>query len=356
MKPELKERIRQVSERLLSEAFLVTHLPNVRYLTGFTGSNAALVLDGRNATLLTDPRYNVQAMQESACKVKIVKGNLIAAAAKLIAARQFKSVGFEQDHMLFSSWSSLRGAAGRKVRLQPVSGLVETARMIKSPAEIELIRRSAEANSAACARAMRRLKPTTTEAELAAEIDHGMRRAGAEGPAFESIVAAGEHSALPHARPRNEAIGSNRLLLMDTGAVRGGYCSDMTRMACLGTPDRRSRDLFNAVLEAQLAALDAVKAGVATVAVDATARKVLRKHGCDKLFVHSTGHGLGLEIHEGPRVGRKDPTVLEAGMAITIEPGAYIEGFGGVRIEDTVVVTASGCEVLTPHPKELLTI
>ena len=355
---EYKQRLRSLAAQLETDALLVTHLPNVRYLTGFTGSNSVVVLPrSGKAVLLTDPRYTTQAAHEAQCAVRIARGSLLSAAARLIAARKFRRVAFESSHMLFSGWAVLREHAGKSIRMDAVSGLVERQRMVKSEREIELIRRSAEANAKACARALRKLKPgQTTEAELAAEIDYGMRKAGAEGSAFESIVASGEHSALPHARPRRHPVAPGRLLLLDTGALRDGYCSDRTRMAFIGKPDAKSRELFDAVLEAQLAALDAIRPGVRTSAVDAAARKVLKRCGYEKLFVHSTGHGLGLEIHEVPRVGKNDDTRLEAGMAITVEPGAYIEGFGGVRIEDTVVVTQGGCQVLTPDSKELLTL
>jgi Xaa-Pro aminopeptidase len=229
-------------------------------------------------------------------------------------------------------------------------------RMVKSDAEIDLIRKSVLLNAKAFERTMKRIKSTMTESDLAAEIDHQMRKLGAEGPAFESIVAAGPRSALPHARPSAERLGTNRILLLDTGAVRSGYCSDMTRVVHLGSPVRRSKELYKAVLEAQLAAIDAVRAGVKAGAVDRAARRVLRAHGLDRAFIHSTGHGLGLEIHEGPRIGKRDETRLRPGMAVTIEPGVYLDGFGGIRIEDTVVVTNSGCDVLTPVSKEFVTV
>ncbi len=194
------------------------------------------------------------------------------------------------------------------------------------------------------------------ERDLAAEIDLRMRCLGAEKPAFETIVAAGARSALPHAHPTAALLGPQQLVLIDMGSFLDGYASDMTRMLFLGRPNARVLRLYRAVLEAQLAAIDAVRPGVTTAYVDRRARNVLRAYDLDRAFVHSTGHGLGLEIHELPRIGRKDKTRLAAGMAITIEPGVYLEGAGGIRIEDTLVVTAHGCEVLTPTPKELWTI
>ena len=193
----------------------------------------------------------------------------------------------------------------------------------------------------------------TREQDVAADLDYQMRRLGAEGTAFETIVASGERTALPHARPTARPIGANELLLIDMGACRDGYMSDMTRMLFVGDPPRKIRNMYRAVLDAQLAAIGAVREGAATRKVDGEARRVLKSAGFEKAFVHSTGHGLGLEIHECPRVGRKDKTRLQAGMVITIEPGAYVEGLGGIRIEDTVLVTKQGCEVLTPTNKEL---
>jgi Xaa-Pro aminopeptidase len=219
--------------------------------------------------------------------------------------------------------------------------------------EIALIRRSVATNSKAFEQAARRARPGMRELDLAAEIDYHMRRLGAEKPSFETIVAAGRRSALPHAHPTNAVFERHQLVLIDMGAFQDGYASDMTRMLSLGAPNARVRRIYRAVREAQLAAIDAVRPGVTAAHVDRVARSVLKAFHLDRAFVHSTGHGLGLEIHELPRIGKKDKTRLAAGMAITIEPGVYLEGFGGIRIEDTVVVTQNGCEVLTPTSKEL---
>jgi Xaa-Pro aminopeptidase len=218
---------------------------------------------------------------------------------------------------------------------------------------------------------MKRFRVGLPELEVAAELEFQMKALGCEKPAFDTIVAVGERSALPHAHPSTRRIQANELLLIDMGATLDGYTSDMTRMAFTGAPPKRLRDLYTAVLEAQLAGLNAVRPGIPVHKVDAAARDVLKSHKLDKEFVHSTGHGLGLEIHEAPKIGKKDktkkgqskkdraekdPVVLRAGMVITIEPGAYIRGFGGVRIEDTALVTERGCEVLTPTSKEFFNL
>ena len=228
--------------------------------------------------------------------------------------------------------------------------------MLKSPGEIAKIRKSVQVNSEAYARAVKRLRPGVSELDVAAEIEFQMKVLGAEKTAFDTIVAAGPHSALPHAHPTPYRLTESELLLIDMGASVEGYSSDMTRVLHLGTPPQRIRQMYKAVLEAQLAGIAAVREGVSAGKVDAATRTVLKKYKLDRTFIHSTGHGLGLEIHEAPRLGKKEKTKLQAGMAITIEPGAYVEGLGGIRIEDTVLVTAKGCEILTPTSKEFVNL
>ena len=335
-----------------AQAFLSTSLPNVRYLSGFTGSNAALLITAERALLFTDPRYQAQAPNQSDCDVKIAKGPLTKEVTKWIKRLKLKRVAFEQNRISFDEHRQLAEAAA-PARLHPISDAVEHLRRVKSSAEVAMIRASVQVNSAALYEALQRFKPTMTEIDLAAEIEYRMRRLGAEGTAFETIVASAARSALPHARPTNNPIASDQLLLVDMGARVAGYCSDMTRTHVIGKLNPKMRRMYRAVLESQLAAVNEVRPGVTCAAVDRAARDVLRGFGFDKLFIHSTGHGLGLEIHEAPRVGRKERTKLEPGMVITIEPGVYLENLGGIRIEDTVAVTSSGCEVLTPTDKEL---
>jgi len=354
---ELAGRRRRVIRDLpayKADVLVVTGLPNVRYLSGFTGSNGLLLLSKGQATLFTDPRYTIQASEESDCAIRIAKGSLYDAAAKVLARRKYRRVGIERNRLTFGGYSELKEKLPLGAVLQPTSGLVEKHRMVKSEAEIEAIRISVVTNSEAFAEATRGIQPDMTETDLAAEIEYRMRRNGAEKPAFETIVAAGVRTALPHAQPTAQKL--HKLLLVDMGCMQAGYASDMTRMLHLGKPGSETRKLYKAVQEAQLTAIGVVQAGVKAGEVDRTARKVLKAYGFEKQFVHSTGHGLGLEIHEAPRLGRQDATYLEAGMVITIEPGAYLEGIGGVRIEDTVLVTESGCEILTPTPKELMIV
>lgn len=339
-----------------ADAAAISHLPNVRYLSGFSGSNAVLLVSARETTLFTDPRYTLQARQECDCEVRIVSGALWVEVARQVRKEKLTRLAVESDRLSHSAWTRLASDLRGSARLKALDGAVEQLRAVKEPGEIELIRESVHLCAKAYERALRKVKPQTTELEVAAELDFQMRKLGADGPSFETIVAAGEHSALPHARPRPLPVGRNRLLLIDMGASLKGYASDMTRVVHLGRPGRRARLLHQAVLEAQLAGVAAVRPGVRCSEVDAAARRALRLHGLDKHFQHSTGHGLGLEIHESPRLGRKVDSRLEAGMVVTIEPGAYLPGFGGVRIEDTVLVTESGAEILTPVSKELVVL
>src|SRR5579864_5164191 len=289
------------------DALLVSYSANLRYLTGFTGSNGNLLVAPGQAILFTDPRYQIQAGQEVTCPVKIARGPLVLDIAAVIARLRLRHIGYEPARMTCDWFDSLNARLPLKASLKPVTGWIEELRTIKSAPERELIRRSVETNSRAFEQAVARVRTGMKEQDLAAELEYRMRRLGAEKPAFETIVAAGVRSALPHAQPTAARMERGDLVIVDMGAFQEGYASDMTRMLFLGVPPAKVKRLYRAVLEAQLAAIDTVRAGVRTAAVDGTARRVLKKHGLDRLFVHSTGHGLGLEIHEPPRIGRRDP-------------------------------------------------
>jgi len=336
------------------DALLVSGLPNIRYLSGFTGDHALLLVTPDSQTLFTDPRFTIQAAEECNCAVKIVsKGPLDRVVLDTVRRKRLKRIGFEAARMQFDMYQRMHEALPLGVSLRPVGGIIDKLRMIKSADEIARIRRSVLTNSQAFETTLRAIRPGVSESAIAAELEYQMRKLGAERPAFETIVAIGPRSALPHAQPTERTLGRDELLLIDMGSCQSGYMSDMTRVAFLGTPSRRVKAMYRAVLTAQQAATDAVRPGITAGQVDRAARKVLEAEGLGKEFVHSTGHGLGLEIHESPRLGKRDKTKLEAGMVITIEPGAYIRDFGGIRIEDTVLVTPQGHEVLTPTSKEL---
>jgi Xaa-Pro aminopeptidase len=340
-----------LEERKL-DALLVWNSPNLRYLSGFTGSNGALIVSRRGAALVTDPRYAIQASHEVSCPVRIARGAMAESIAAALARLRPRKIGYEQGRLTCEAFEALQAKLPAGANLVRAAGWIERMRMVKSAAEVERIRTAVEIASRAFEQAVRRARIGMTERELAAEIDYRMRRFGAERPSFETIVAAGPRSALPHASPGAGRI-ERGLVVIDMGAVYQGYASDMTRMLHVGEPPAKTKRLYGAVLEAQLAAIDAVRPGAGSAQVDRAARRVLRRHELDRAFVHSTGHGLGLEIHELPRLGKRDPNRLEPGMAITIEPGVYTERFGGIRTEDTVVVREGPCDVLTPTPKEL---
>lgn len=354
---EFGKRRRWFQEALAAaklDGALISSPVNVRYLTGFTGSNSLLLVGGAGAELFTDPRYTVQIEQEADAEKKTVAtGTLLKAASTSVRRRRMRRLGFEGSHLNYNAYAQLGAALGQKIKLQPLGRELEERRAVKSESEVEAIRRAVAINSEAYERTLDRFQPGMFETELAAELDYQMRRLGAERPAFDTIVASGAHAALPHAQPRVVPVEADALLLVDMGAQANGYASDMTRMALSGKPSRRAVKLYRAVLEAQQEAIGATRPGATAASVDQAARRVLKAAGLDSLFIHSTGHGLGLEIHEHPRIGKSEKTALQAGMVITIEPGVYVEGWGGIRIEDTVLVTGTGCEVLTPTSKEL---
>jgi Xaa-Pro aminopeptidase len=356
---ELQQRCQDIAARLpeiKADCILVSSPANVRYLTGFAGSNGLILLTPRETHFFTDPRYAIEAAENIAAKVHVVKGPLGGGAAAVIKRKHLKKIAFESSALQYEEFLRLQEQLPLGASLIPAGKLIEERRMIKSDAEIALIRESVRINSVAYERALKRIRPGVRELDIAAEIEFQMKMLGAEKPSFDTIVAAGPRTALPHAHPGEYRLGANELLLIDMGASLHGYSSDMTRVAHLGKVPRRVQEMYRAVLEAQLAGVDAVREGATGGHVDAVTRKVLKQHKLDKAFVHSTGHGLGLDIHEMPRLGKKDPTTLRAGMTVTIEPGVYVEGVGGIRIEDTVLVTPTGCEILTPTSKEFVSL
>lgn len=333
------------------DAFYVSALANIRYLTGFTGSAGHLLIEPGRATLFVDGRYDEQAREQaSGIQVCVSPTDPFAALLDKIRHRRLRRIGVERNRLSLAAYERLRDV---RKRIRPLDGLVEALRAVKSDEEIELLRKSARLNSAVFESVIRRVRPSWTEARLAGELEYEMRQHGAEGSSFPSIVASGPYGARPHAVPRPVKLQRNSLVVVDHGAILDGYASDMTRMIALGRPSPDQLALVGAVREAQQSAIDSVRAGVPCATVDRAARKVLKKHNLDRYFVHSTGHGVGLEIHEGPRIAGSVSTRLKTGMVITIEPGVYLEGIGGVRIEDVVVVGPGGCESLTSTSREL---
>ncbi len=351
-----QERLRIRLLELHADAIVVPHLPDIRYLCGFSGSNGLLIFSATGATLLSDSRYSVQAEAETfGARVRISRRPLYAEAGGLLAnGRARRSVLYSSGQLTVAQFAQLRGAAGKRVRWRGTSGVVAAIRSVKDAEELSAMRQAAEIASDAFNDVVPLIRPGILENEIAAEIEYRMRRRGASGASFETIVASGPRSALPHAQPTDKPISKNELVVLDLGGILRGYCSDMTRTVFVGKASRRVREWYKAVREAQAAAIQAIKPGISAGEVDAVARRALHKHRLARFFTHSTGHGLGIEVHETPRLGRGDKTRLAAGNVVTIEPGVYIEGFGGIRIEDDVLVTATGSEILTSATKEFL--
>jgi len=347
---------------------LITHLPNIHYLCGFTGSAAVLMVTAHDCLLFTDGRYRAQAAQEAkGTRVVIArKAPLEAAGERLVTRRgvssrsarlgSLTSVGIEPESLTAGARDRLATLLKGKARLRSAPPLVEHARMVKDAGEIHCIREAVTLGASLFNIARKKIRPGVTEIEVAGAMEYEARRAGAEGMSFPTIIASGSRSALVHGRASRARIPASGFVVCDFGVILAGYCSDRTRTVHVGQPSKEAQHLYQSVLEAQQAAIGVVRPDATAAEVDGAARRVLRKRKLAQYFTHSTGHGLGLEIHEPPRLAVGQTQKLEPGMVITIEPGVYIPGKWGVRIEDVVLVTSSGCEVLTPADKELVII
>src|SRR5262245_8105849 len=372
----LKRRHDDVRAALAShraEALVVTSLPNVLYLTNFTGSTAIVVLTADAPHFLTDSRY-VTVVDETrgtphgcpAMALVTVEGSYDAKLAEVLTGHGWKRVAFEAADLTVSrhTWLAARlaGASGSAVDLIPTEGLVERPRLVKDEFEIATLREAARRLSRVAEQVPGEVRQGRTEREVAMAIDWRLRDAGFARTAFDTIVASGPNSALPHASPGERKLIEGDLVVLDFGGVYDSYCVDLTRTVSIGLAAPRVREVYDAVREAHDRAIEVVAPGRSRFEIDAAARDTLDRHGLGAAFGHGTGHGLGIEVHEGPRITRRRPDVdtgdeaVQAGMVFTIEPGAYLPGWGGVRIEDDVLVTGSGVEVLTDAPTDLIEI
>lgn len=353
----IAERAGRVRARLTgAEALLVSDLTNVRWLTGFTGSNAWVVLGPDQLTLITDGRYGDQAAHEMAAAGvdgEVLVGATSVATLEHIAATcsAFASTGFEAAHVSFQQHGTWAGAL--RTELVPSTGLVEAERRTKDNGEIERIADACRIADQALAEVARSLGDGLTEAQVRNQLEIRMRELGAIGPSYETIVATGPvNAALPHHRPTSTLIEPGHTVIIDVGALVDGYHSDMTRTFVIGEPTALQTELYEVVLAAQVAGVAAVAAGISAKQLDAVCREIITEAGYGDWFTHGTGHGVGLLIHEDPFVNRAGDAILQAGDVVTVEPGVYREGFGGIRVEDLVVVTSDGCRVLTASPKD----
>lgn len=348
------KRLQKTLRRRKIDGILISQPQNRRYLSGFTtvdhdiseSSGVLFIPASGKGWLLTDFRYALQAEQEVGhLGIKIYKRGLLQFLEKFLPKQEIGSMGFESHYMLHSTAQSLeKSFAKLKMKLVPLTGLVEKMRCIKEPAEIEVIRKSVRLNEKVFKAVFQTIQPGMSEIDVALALEQEMRKRGAERPSFDSIVASGDNGALPHAVPAPSPIAKNRSLTIDMGLVLDGYCSDMTRTFAVGKADKKYKKIHRIVRRAQLAGIKAVRAGVTGQEVDRAARNVIAEAGYGKYFGHSLGHGVGLAVHEAPSVSQKGTAKLKEGMVITIEPGIYIQGWGGIRLEDMVVVTKDGCD------------
>ncbi len=341
------------------DALLVTHLPDVRYLCGFTGSNAALAITAKSAAMFTDGRYIAQAKEETqGARVVIAQKSALREACAWLEESGATRAYFDPEHTTVSTLEMMRGAIGKVKRrgfFQPLEQpVISELRMVKDAEELLLMEDAALLGCNLFSSILPHIEAGVRESDIAAALEFFARSLGAEGMSFETIVASGIRSALPHGKASTAKLPRKGFVTLDFGVILKGYCSDMTRTVHMGKPGREEQFAYDAVLEAQEAAVAAVGPGVSCGEVDKAARSVLEKAGLAQHFTHSTGHGVGIEIHESPRVAAEQKQVLKPGLVITIEPGIYIEGKFGIRIEDMVAVTENGGKILTPAPKALI--
>lgn len=354
--PDRISRLRGLFKPAGIDAFYVTNPENRYYLSGFTGSTGALLLTMGQSYLMTDFRYTAQASMECPeYQVVEVTGSYAESFLKILREKRLSRLGVEGDHQTCNQYFNLKNIC-EGVEIKPLSDKIEQLRVFKDQSEVELIEKAATIADRAFEQMMQVIRPGITESEIALQLEYGMRRMGAERAAFKIIVASGVRSALPHGVASSKTIEGGDLVTLDFGAVYRGYHSDITRTVVINDLNSRQKEIYKIVLEAQNNAIAAVKAGVRASDVDHAARSIIENKGYGGYFGHSTGHGLGLSIHENPRLAAKDGTVLEPGMVVTVEPGIYIRNWGGVRIEDTVVVENNGCRILTKSPKEKILI
>ncbi|MBI3962152.1 MAG: aminopeptidase P family protein [Deinococcus sp.] len=344
-------RVQELVRQRQLDGLWVSRPENVRYLSGFTApADGRVLVTMDRARLFTDARYTVQAQQEVTIETIIWGGDERLLAVAEVLPRPWR-LGCEADAITVADkahWERVTGLA-----LWPQEPLIEELRLVKEPSEIELISRAAQVTDQALYRLLEKAEPGRRERELALELEWTMRQQGAQGAAFQIIVASGERGAMPHGVASARQIQRDELVTFDLGAIVQGYHSDLTRTYAFGQPSRHLAEVFDIVREAQQAGVQAVRPGATGAEIDAVCRSMIERAGYGEYFAHSTGHGVGLAIHEAPRLGRKSPAVLQPGMVITVEPGIYLPGEGGVRIEDLLLVTEHGAQVLSHSPRGL---
>lgn len=347
------QKLRHALHQADLPALLVTSAHSRRYLTGFTGTAGVAVITAEEAFFITDFRYTEQANDQiEGYEIIEQKTTLIEAVAQLVEEKQLTKLGFEQDAMTYAEYD--RYASALKAELVPTSGLVEKIRLIKTEDELTIIKQACKIADDAYEHILTFIKPGMTELDVSNELEFFMRKQGATSSSFDIIVASGTRSALPHGVATDKVIESGDFVTLDFGAYYNGYVSDVTRTLAVGEPSDKLKEIYQVVLDSQLLALEKIKPGMTGKEADAISRDYIASKGYGEAFGHSLGHGIGLEVHEGPGLSSRSDVVLEPGMVITIEPGIYLPGIGGVRIEDDALVTETGVEKLTHTSKELV--
>ncbi|MBP2078219.1 M24 family metallopeptidase [Oceanobacillus polygoni] len=350
---EKLNKLRKALEKNKLDAILITSPINRRYVTGFTGTAGIALVSLDDARLITDFRYTEQA-NEQAKEFKVIEHKQLIEGeiTDQLNHMQIKRLGFEQDYVTFTQYENYKN--NFHAELIPVSGLVEELRLIKTNEELNTMKKAAKIVDDAFVHIQKFIKPGVKEIDISNELEFYMRKQGATSSSFDTIVASGFRSALPHGVASNKEIQSGELVTLDYGALYEGYCSDITRTVAVGKISSELREIYDIVLEANLRGVNGIKPGITGKEADALTRDFITEKGYGENFGHSTGHGLGLEVHEGPGLSYRSDKVLEKGMVVTVEPGIYVPGVGGCRIEDDIVLTESGNERLTFAPKELI--
>lgn len=348
------DKMRDRFKELDIDGILITSEYNRRYITGFTGSSGVVVISESQAVFITDFRYMEQAAKQvEGFEIIQHTGPIIEEVANQVSKLGIKKLGFEQDHLTYGTYSSYQNVL-KDAEFVPISGAVEKLRLIKSPSEIKILKEATAIADAAFKHILTYVKPGLKEIEVANELEFFMRKNGAASSSFDIIVASGYRSALPHGVASEKEIEKGDFVTLDFGAYYKGYCSDITRTFAVGEPKDELKTIYSIVLEAQLRGMAGIRPGMTGKEADALTRDYITEHGYGEQFGHSTGHGLGMEVHEGPALSFKSETILQPGMVVTVEPGIYVAGLGGVRIEDDTVITSDGNESLSHSSKELI--
>lgn len=347
------DKLRKLLEEQQIDALLITNAFNRRYMTNFTGSAGTVIISREDAVFITDFRYMAQAADQlSGYRIVQHTGTMIQEVANQVKEMKIDTLGFEKEDLSYSQFELYESHVDAK--LVPVAGLVEKLRLIKTPKEIDVLKQAAAIADAAFVYICSVIRAGKTELEIANELEFFMRKQGATSSSFDIIVASGERGALPHGVASDKVIETGELVTMDYGALYNGYISDITRTVAIGEPSDKLREIYDVTLRAQELGVEQIKPGMTGIEADAITRDYIKSKGYGDAFGHSTGHGIGMEVHEAPSLSSKSKTVLVPNMAVTVEPGIYLPGIGGVRIEDDILITETGNERLTKSTKELL--